>query len=65
MDGASYPELLPDSSRYGLIDANGAEILPVEYQQIWHLEGDRYWAEKDGVFGIIDEAGNWVARVEG
>lgn len=52
-------------SKYGLIDRNGKEVLPVEYKQIDDL---RYYGlatiNKDNLYGAIDSNGQFVVKLQ-
>ena len=46
------------TSRYGVIDEDGAEVLPVAYNAIQYLSSERYWARRGDTWMMLDEAGN-------
>ncbi|MCL2854921.1 MAG: WG repeat-containing protein [Defluviitaleaceae bacterium] len=46
---------------FGLIYRNGTEVLPLNFQSLWHFYGDLYVASKgQNQWGIINTAGQWV-----
>lgn len=52
------------NEKYGLIDLNGKEILPAEYDEITVLEGieNSIIIKKDGLVGIVNDNGSIIAE---
>ncbi len=46
--------------RYGMIDANGQQRLPMIYTQLYQLIPGRYYAQDAQRWGVIDENGQWI-----
>ena len=57
-DGETYAYPVASSYRYGVIDEDGAEVLPVAYNAIQYLSSERYWARRGETWMMLDEAGN-------
>ena len=57
-DGETYAYPVASSYRYGVIDEDGAEVLPVAYNAIQYLSSERYWARRGDTWMMLDEAGN-------
>ena len=57
-DGEAYAYPVASSYRYGVIDEEGAEVLPVAYNAIQYLSTERYWARRGDTWMMLDEAGN-------
>ena len=53
------------NGKYGLIDFNGKEILPAEYDEIITLEGteNSILIKKDGKVGLVNDSGGLIAEV--
>lgn len=54
------------NGKYGLIDFNGKEVLPAEYDEIVTLEGteNSILIKKDGKVGLVNDNGGIIAEVE-
>ena len=57
-DGETCAYPVASSYRYGVIDEDGAEVLPVAYNAIQYLSSERYWARRGDTWMMLDEAGN-------
>lgn len=55
-------EEMPNTMRFGCIDSQGREILPMEYTTLYALSGDRLWLEKDGKGYLADKNGQIIAE---
>lgn len=49
-----------DSIRYGMIDGDGHEILPAEYEDILAVEDDRFFLTGEAGSYLCDESGNII-----
>jgi len=54
------------NGKYGLIDLNGKEVLPAEYEEITVLEGiaNSIIIKKDGKKGLVNDSGNIIIKTE-
>lgn len=54
------------NGKYGLIDFNGKQVLPAEYDEIVTLEGteNSILIKKDGKVGLVNDNGGIIAEVE-
>lgn len=53
--------LVTKSSKYGVLNITGKELIPIEYSYLVTYPKDRVAkAEKDGKYGFIDLKGNWL-----
>lgn len=52
-----------DYESYGLIDQDGAVLLPTVYKELEMLSFDRYWVRRGDLRGMIDEKGNWYYSI--
>ena len=54
------------NGKYGLIDLNGKELLPSEYDEITLLEGisNSVIIKKDGKVGLVNDSGNIIAETQ-
>ncbi|MBR7001057.1 MAG: WG repeat-containing protein [Neisseriaceae bacterium] len=50
--------------KYGVIDVNGKEIIPLQYEFIGSLGGGLYPAKKDGKRGYINKQGKQIIPFE-
>ena len=57
-DGETYAYPIASSYVYGVIDEDGAEVLPVAYNAIQYLSTERYWVRRGETWMMVDEAGN-------
>lgn len=48
------------TARYSLLDAAGNAILPCEYEMLYPLAKDRFFAQIGGKTGLIDASGAWI-----
>lgn len=50
------------NGKYGLIDLNGKELLPCEYEEIKALEGieDSILIKKEGLYGLVNDKGSII-----
>ena len=62
-DGSTYQTPLGETYRYGLIDQDGKEILPVRYRALYECAPGLYWAREADFSGLLDEAGNWIYTI--
>ena len=53
------------NGKYGLIDLNGKELLPAEYDEITVLEGieNSIIVKKDGNVGLVNDNGSFIVEV--
>lgn len=53
------------NGKYGLIDLNGKELLPIEYDEITVLEGieNSLIIKKDGKVGLVNDTGSIIINV--
>lgn len=54
------------NGKYGLIDLNGKELLPAEYDEITVLDGieNSIIVKKDGKVGLVNDNGSLIAEVK-
>lgn len=50
--------IFTDSKKYGVMNLNGDEIIPAEYEEIKEAKDSIFIAKKDGKYGIIDKEKN-------
>ena len=56
--------MIDESVRYGVCDEMGETVISAEYDSIEMLAWNRYWVNKDGKWGMIDESEQWLATVD-
>ncbi|MDP1842743.1 MAG: WG repeat-containing protein [Sediminibacterium sp.] len=49
-------------SKYGIIDKTGKVIIPFEYENLYQPSEGLIAAQKNGLFGFIDEKNNWIIQ---
>jgi len=59
-DSSYYEAVIDSTVRYGLIDLDGHELLPMVYRVLEPLVPGRLYAEDARRWGVIDEQGNWI-----
>jgi len=59
-DAGPVEEPVYATYRYGIVDADGNELLPPVYRQLYALVSGRYYAQDAKRWGVIDEQGNWI-----
>ena len=60
----SYITWDPARIRSGLVDEAGNELLPCEYEVLYSVGENRFFARQGLVEGMIDASGQWIARFE-
>lgn len=61
---ANKTVIITENNQYGLADATGKIILPVEYNYISVISEDRFKIQKNKQYGIADSQGNIIFPVE-
>jgi hypothetical protein len=61
-DGYDQPSEEPiyPTFRYGIVDSDGQEVLPMIDRQLYELVPGRYYAQDAKRWGVIDQDGNWI-----
>ena len=59
MEGASYFKA-KNNDKYGLIDINGNNILPFEYDNILDILNHQFRVEKNGKYGMVNNKGEEI-----
>lgn len=59
-DAKPSEEIIYQTYRYGIIDSDGNEVLPMIYTQLYPLVSGRYYARDAQRWGVIDETGKWI-----
>lgn len=57
-----HGSIVVKSSKYGLLDYNGEELLPCKYDSISKLENDARIIKLGGKYGIINEQASFIAE---
>ncbi len=55
-----YEEPIYQTYRYGVVDSDGNELLPMIYRQLYPLISGRYYAQDAQRWGVIDQTGKWI-----
>lgn len=58
--GTSFLTEVPGTRRTGIVDKAGKEVLPAQYDTLYQLADNRFWAETATRTGIIDLSGKWI-----
>ncbi|MBQ9184159.1 MAG: WG repeat-containing protein [Neisseriaceae bacterium] len=61
---ANKTVIITENNQYGLADATGKIILPVEYNYISVISEDRFKIQKNKQYGIADSQGNILLSIE-
>lgn len=54
----------PSQIRSGLVDEDGNTLLPCEYEVLYSVGENRFFARQGLSEGMIDASGNWIVRFE-
>ncbi len=60
----SYITWDPSQIRSGLVDEDGNTLLPCEYEVLYSVGENRFFARQGLSEGMIDASGNWIVRFE-
>ena len=55
-------QILWNSTKYSLFDTEGNALLPMDYDSLWPLNQELYYARKGSVFGVINLEGEWIVK---
>jgi hypothetical protein len=59
-DDKAYEEPIYETYRYGIVDADGNQLQPMVYRQLYQLVSGRYFAQDAKRWGVIDPDGKWI-----
>ena len=57
------PTVYYEGIRFGLMDADGRELMPPTYTSLDVLSADRFWVSAPGKTGMVDLEGNWYYAI--